>query len=294
VTLRSNIKRAVPASLTPAAKHLYHRLFRFRLRIGSWLADLWTPVAEVPVPPALLRFRVSESLSGDDFLRVGEGCARLIREHAGVDLVRANRVLDFGCGCGRTIRWFLASGGNAEWHGVDVDHEAIEWCQRHLQPGRFLATPAVPPLPYPPEHFDLVYCLSVFTHLNESMQDLWLAELNRVLKPGGVLLLTIYGASAIATLDAEEQRTLRTGGFVHKRSQKLKGLVPDWYQTTWHSREYMVERLSAAFEDIRYREVPDGVQDIIVARKIVARKPSSPLREPPAAHHDSEPSRNGV
>jgi SAM-dependent methyltransferase len=170
-----------------------------------------------------------------------------------------------------------------------VDREAIDWCDRHLQPGRFLATTPVPPLPYPSEHFDLVYCLSVFTHLSESMQDLWLAELNRILKPGGVLLLTIYGASAVATLDAEDRRVLQGGGLVHKRSQKLKGLVPDWYQTTWHSREYMVGRLASAFEDIRYRAVPDGLQDIIAARRL-----SSPLREQPAARHDPEPSRNGA
>jgi SAM-dependent methyltransferase len=256
-----------------------------------WLADARTPVFEVPVPPAMLRFRVSESISVDEFLRVGEGCAGLIREHAaemGIDLARADRVLDFGCGCGRTIRWFLDADG-PEWHGADVDREAVEWCAQHLSRGHFLATPPVPPLPYTDDHFDFVYCLSVFTHLDERMQDLWLAELRRVLRPGGVLLYTVYGTAGIATLDAEDRRTLAIRGFVHKRSQKLKGLVPDWYQTSWHSREYIVERLSVGFEDIRYRVVPDGLQDVVIARKKQAA-----LREPQAARHDSEPTRNGV
>ena len=83
----------------------------------------------------------------------------------------------------RTIRWFLAGGSQAEFHGVDVDAEAILWYKTHLQRGYFLATAPNPPLPYPAEHFDVAYCLSVFTHLNESMQDAWLAELNRILKP---------------------------------------------------------------------------------------------------------------
>jgi SAM-dependent methyltransferase len=99
------------------------------------------------------------------------------------------------------------------------------------------------------------------------MQDLWLEELSRILRPGGVLLLTVFGEASRKGLDAEAQEILRTKGLLHRRTSKLKGLVPDWYQTTWHSREYIVNRLSAWFGDIRYFVVPDGVQDVVIARK---------------------------
>ena len=46
---------------------------------------------------------------------------------------------------------------------------------------------------------------------------------------------------------------------------KLKGLVPDWYQTTWHSKEYIVARLSRWFTNARYQTVPDGMQDVVIA-----------------------------
>ncbi|HEV2688344.1 MAG TPA: class I SAM-dependent methyltransferase, partial [Bryobacteraceae bacterium] len=151
---------------------------------------------------------------------------------------------------------------------VDVDMEAIDWCKQHLDAGYFLATAPNPPLPYPADYFDVVYCLSVFTHLDESMQDLWLRELLRILKPNGVLLLTIYGKAAIEQLDAADQEKLRFDGFVHRRSRKMSGIVPDWYQTTWHSKEYILHRLSSGFGDIRYHAVPDGVQDVVVARKL--------------------------
>ena len=221
------------------------------------------------LPPAKLRFRVAEVISAREFLRIGAGCAELVRKQVselGVDLANFHRVLDFGCGCGRTIRWFLRDAGAAEFHGVDVDAAAIDWCKTNLRRGCFLANAPTPPLPYPAGYFDCVYCISVFTHLNESMQDAWLTELKRILKPGGVLLLSVYGEGAALELDREGRNQLRESGFVHRRSRKMKGLVPDWYHTSWHSRQYILGRLSG-FREVRYCVVPDGLQDVVLARK---------------------------
>ncbi|MFB3776848.1 MAG: class I SAM-dependent methyltransferase [Bryobacteraceae bacterium] len=261
----------VPPALRAFGQALYHRLFRIHLRMRIWGADRFgTPEADVPLPPAILRYRISETLSVREFLRVGEGCARLIRQHvleAGVDFDSARRVLDFGCGCGRTLRWFLPGDRPGRFCGVDVDAEAVEWCGRHLKGASFQATSPAPPLPFPDDHFDIVYAFSVFTHLDEAMQDAWLAELGRILEPGGVLLLTVFGRAARESLDSRGRSALDSDGIVHRRSQKLRGFVPEWYHTTWHSPEYIAKRLSARFSDVRYSALPDGAQDIVTARK---------------------------
>jgi SAM-dependent methyltransferase len=152
-----------------------------------------------------------------------------------------------------------------EFYGVDVDEEAIEWCRKNL-PGSFAANSAEPPLRFPENYFDVVYCFSVFTHLNEAMQNQWLSELRRILKPGGALLITVHGQNAARTLDAAGAATLESAGFVHKSSKKLKGLMPEWYHTTWHSREYIVGLLSKSFSGVRYETISDGLQDIVTAR----------------------------
>jgi len=129
----------------------------------------------------------------------------------------------------------------------------------------------MPPLPYAAESFDVIYCLSVFTHLNETMQDAWLAELRRVLQPGGLLILTVHGHNAAAILTPAEQLNLESTGFLHKTSRKLKGLVPEWYHTTWHSSVYITARLAKLFDDVSYVVIPDGMQDCVVA----SRSPSA-------------------
>ena len=188
------------------------------------------------VPPATLRFRVSELHSAGEFLKIGRGCAFWIAERiraAGLQLDPGDRILDFGCGCGRTITWLMRDYPGVEFHGTDVDSESIEWCRTHLLKGRFVVNAALPTLPYPDDYFRVVYCLSVFTHLNEEMQDAWLPELHRVLAPGGLILLSVHGRNATGSLKAEDLGTLKSVGFVHKTSNKLKGIVPHWYHTTW-------------------------------------------------------------
>lgn len=264
-------RSVLPQPLLPAARAIYHRLFRIQLRLRCWFADL-TPPRDAngsPLPPALLRYRVSESLDPAEFLRIGHGCARLIEEHSlpiGVPLEGARRVLDFGCGCGRTLRWMLANFPGVEFHGADVDPHAIRWCQQHLPAAHCIPSSPEPPLPYPDGHFDFVYCLSVFTHLDEAAQDRWLKELARLLAPGGLLLFTVHGSLATAALDPTGLDTLRTTGFLHRRSPKLRGIVPDWYQTTWHSEQYIATRVAALFDTVDYRDIPEGMQAFVMAR----------------------------
>lgn len=113
----------------------------------------------------------------------------------------------------------------------------------------------------------MVYGFSVFTHLDERMQDMWLLELRRVLNPGGILLLTVHGERAAnALLDSDGWNTLRAVGLVHRTTRKLTGIVPEWYNTTWHSQQYIVARLRLLFNDVRYTVVPEGKQDIVLAK----------------------------
>ena len=102
------------------------------------------------------------------------------------------RVLDFGCGSGRVLREFLPEAASAEFWGCDLHRSTIAWLDQHLSPPlRFFVNDAIP-TPHPDSHFDLVYAISVFTHITHEWSA-WLLELHRILKPDGLLLATFCG-----------------------------------------------------------------------------------------------------
>jgi SAM-dependent methyltransferase len=156
-----------------------------------------------PLPPRRLMVRVAGTGDADWFLRSGRAGFDAIAAHA--PLAELQSVLDFGCGCGRVTRWWRNFDGTIA--GSDVSGAAVEWCRANLPFARFERNALAPPLVFADESFDLVYALSVFTHLTAELQLAWRDELRRVLRPGGRLLLTTHGRSYVPRLtDAERVR----------------------------------------------------------------------------------------
>ncbi len=95
----------------------------------------------------------------------------------------ALRILDVGCGTGGNLE-MLSEYGSAE--GVDVSEEALDFCRsKGLKVRKGLAEK----LPFDDEVFDLVTGLDVVEHLDDDVAGL--REMNRVLRPGGKVLLFV-------------------------------------------------------------------------------------------------------
>jgi SAM-dependent methyltransferase len=103
------------------------------------------------------------------------------------------RVLDVGCSTGGTTAALALAPGVAEVVGVDVNARSIDAAGVRLgglQIGNAWVTTVAPgPLPYPDASFDLVTCVSVLEFVPEGRGE-FLAELQRVVRPGGYVYLS--------------------------------------------------------------------------------------------------------
>jgi SAM-dependent methyltransferase len=66
----------------------------------------------------------------------------------------------------------------------------------------------LPPLPYENASFDYIYSISVFTHFDKTSFVCWGEELSRVLRPGGLALLTLHGRHALSLFQGDGKMKL--------------------------------------------------------------------------------------
>ncbi len=215
-------------------------------RIGSWLRKLG-----LMGPADRLRYRVAKS-------RMAEQNASFLRSHAGqafpppyfiyetfrLDFKRYYEsgredaewivekarpflkvenidVLDWGCGPGRVIRHMPAVLGNGNrYYGSDYNEAYIRWCAENLAGIDFRRNELMPPLPFGDASMDLVYSVSIFTHLSEAAHRAWITDLHRVLRPGGLLLTTTHGNATMANLTPEELVVYNRGQLVERAQVK--------------------------------------------------------------------------
>jgi SAM-dependent methyltransferase len=148
------------------------------------------------------------------------------------------RTLDFGCGSGRILRNFLAETEVAEFWGCDIDQPSIDWLQEHLEPPfHFFATEEEASLPQDDGTFDLIYAFSVYTHFTDNWAG-WMAEHHRVLKDGGLLLLSFLGEGMIEPLTGETWDADRIGmnPLLHGYPWELGG--PIAFNSEWWIRAH--------------------------------------------------------
>ena len=181
----------------------------------------------------------------------------------GIDVNSLRSILDFGCGCGRVIRYWKGKG--TRLFGADYNPSLIRWCRKNIHHAEFETNHPIPPTVYAAGEFDVVYAISVFTHLTERDQISWIGELRRILRLGGYLLITTHGESLIGRLSEVDQGSFQMGRLV-VRNKEASGTN---LCATYHPQKYVRETLSNGFYVADF--VPQGLQryqDIYLLRKI--------------------------
>ena len=232
---------------------------------------------ERPLPPEDLRVRAHGSTEENSFMKEGSTVyvqiERILKTYFAKQFEDFASILDWGCGSGRSLRYFTHD-ALSKLTGIDIDRDAIQWCQQAFPEGRFLTVDATPPTALPPASFDLIYANSVLTHLRQMDQLLWIEELHRLARPGGVLLLTTFGEVAwwgrkFPSDRFVEWRLVRGGFYEGGRNENLAALgIGDYYRNVFVSADYILNTWSRFFEIIDF--IPAGIgnlQDLTILRK---------------------------
>ncbi|MGE0825140.1 MAG: class I SAM-dependent methyltransferase [Candidatus Binatia bacterium] len=185
---------------------------------------------------------------------LGARCIRGLLNKNGVVVDQCRAILDFGCGCGRIMRHWNTLAG-PELFGTDYNPYLVHWCQTALPFASFSTNTLTPPLAYVNEQFDLIYTISIFTHLEEPLQIAWMQELTRLLRPGGLLFLTVHGSTHLHRLSEEQQRNFRAGKLVFSQPE----LSGSNHCATYHPEAYVRKVLAKDLRIIDF--VPGGAKD---------------------------------
>ena len=172
--------------------------------------------APVPRLPSAWHQRNWTGTSGESTMLQAFQFFKLVREqlakHGRVPLQEA-RILDFGSGWGRILRFFLRDVPSRQLKGRDCWAEIVDvakadnpWCD-------FQAIGTHPPLEEPDGSIDVIYLFSVFSHLSEDAHLAWIKEFRRILAPGGIVVATTRSSEYLKKMDRNRRKDRTKGKY---------------------------------------------------------------------------------
>jgi len=229
------------------------------------------------MPPADIAARIGAT-NPADYVILGRSIyrafERALKTSFNTTFANYQTILDWGCGSGRVGRHVVAGKNRAQtFVGFDIDTFAVNWANGQFG-NHFKASTTEPPLDLEPASVDLAYAYSVFTHLAEADMRIWMAELKRLIKPGGVALFTVLSDEAMAALypipDRDLLKAWKKRGIhdsVANAQLDTIEVAKDYYRNVWLKRDYIVKELGSAFELVDFVPGFHFYQSLVVARR---------------------------
>jgi SAM-dependent methyltransferase len=183
----------------------------------------------------------SDQLGGRDLYfssHSGKWIARRVDRMLGL---KGKRVLDFGCGRGDLLAHVFARGVAAS--GFEVSEESA-----HVTRARFAGQPlfrgiATRPGELPDESFDVVLLVEVIEHLLDDQIEPVLAEVRRVLAPGGRVVATCPNGEELA----DDSVRCPDCGAVFHRWQHVRSLDPRSISRLFESHGFRTEKAEGVY-----------------------------------------------
>jgi len=220
----------------------------------------------------------------------------------GVVFDKNTRLLDVGSGWGRVIRFFLKDILPENLHGMDTMQTSVDLCNEYFGNAiNFSIINMMPPTDFNDNWFDIIEGYSVVSHLSRHSGLMWLDEYYRILKPGGILALTVWKQARFEFI-TESQKTMDTSeghpklisqiytpgcvierkifnalGFDYKSYAHggIEGNEDITYGEAIMSADYIKKYWCRYFDFIDYVDAPELAQALVVLKKPAESESSS-------------------
>jgi len=159
---------------------------------------------------------------------------------AGKNLYRCQSFLEFACGHGRFTRHLANALPPGTLTVSDVVPGCVEFLRSHWGVGGFEST-SDPEALHIPGKYDVVFVLSLFSHLPQSTWQAWLRRLYDAVDSGGVLVMTTHGEQAARKSNVD----LDAAGFAFFPASESKALQEAEYGTTFTSTQFVRQAIAA-------------------------------------------------
>ena len=188
-------------------------------------------------------------------------------QRAGVEV---RQVLDFGSGIGNSLPHLAALFPKAQLTCADVSARSLEISRSRFPdvPARHVEITGAA-LPFADESFDLVFSACVFHHIPHAEHAAWLAELRRVARPGGLLMIFEHNplnpltAKAVRDCPFDENAVL-----IGARAFRQRVENAGWHAAQSVYRMFFPHALAFARPAERWlRKLPLGAQYFVLARR---------------------------
>lgn len=220
------------------------------------------------MPPRWLAYDAFGDVDNERYMQTGQEAAAYLTALVGEFLPIPAVVCEWGCGPGRILRHLVGSPSFSRVIGSDFNEASIAWCERSLPEATWVINGLRPPIALPDNYVDFVYGISVLTHMSETLGLEWISELRRIVRPGGLIAVTLQGQwYRDAKLLPNEQQEYDRKGFVG-RGRVLEGSRSF---VAFHNPNYVRSILSSGLEEVRHTaKSPSfiaGHQELWVFRK---------------------------
>ena len=163
----------------------------------------------------------------------------LLLEQVNYPLLKAQSLLEFASGHGRFTRHLVKAMGPQRVVVSDVVEDAVVFAREAFKVQGFVSASQPEEVAWSHQH-DVVFVLSLFSHLPRATWTRWLQRIYAMVAPGGVLVFTTHGAEAVR----KQGVALDSDGYFFTASSESNAIDGQEYGTAFTSQAYVRARIA--------------------------------------------------